>query len=91
MILSGWQIFDILDELKTQFSVGFFLHVCISYNSNLRNDVETTMYFLFVKTIGKEIDIQVSMCFDFCWEVTCIVVNYTDFVCTHGLFGQQCI
>lgn len=57
MILSGWQIFDILDELKTQFAV-FFLHVCISYNSNLRNDVETTMYFLFVKTIGKEIDIK---------------------------------
>lgn len=76
MILSGWQIFDILDELKTQFAVFcFFLHVCISYNSNLRNDVETTMYFLFVKTIGKDIDIQVSMCIAFCWEVTCIVLN----------------
>lgn len=36
---------------------GFFLYVCILYNLNLRNDVEIIMYFLFVKIIGKEIDI----------------------------------
>lgn len=35
----------------------FFLYVCILYNLNLRNDVEISMYFLFVKIIGKEIDI----------------------------------
>lgn len=64
------------------------MHVCISYNSNLRNDVETTMYFLFVKTMGKEIDIQVSMCIAFCWEVTCIVVYSGELgrLCVHTWF-----
>lgn len=66
MILSRWQIFDILDDLKTQFFCGFFCMFVYHI---------TTMDFLFVKTIGKEIDIQVSMCIAFCWEVTCIVVN----------------